>query len=372
MRPEMMVLLVAVAACNPLPESGTEDAATLRVGGVLGEGSADPGFARAREPAHFDFPTDHGPHPQFRSEWWYFTAVLDDAAGNAYGVQFTVFRQALAPHAESDNPWQTNQIYLGHLALTDVARATHREDQRLARGHPRLAGARADPFAVWVDDWSLASDAASLLPARLRATAQGFAVDLILEAEGAKPLTLEGRAGFSPKGEDQASYYYSMPRIRVVGTLRPRDDEAVQVEGLGWIDREWSTSVLGASLVGWEWFGLHLDSGADLMLFRLRRADGRADPNDAGTWIEADGASVALDVDDFTLTPTRHWRDSKGRSWPVGWRLECRFCGSGLTVEAALDDQRMDLALVYWEGLVYVMNADGQPAGRGYMELTGY
>lgn len=373
MRPErlLLVLVLAVSACDSPPASDADASPALRVGGVLGEDHRDAGFAQAREPARLEFPEDHGAHPRFRSEWWYFTAVLDDAAGNAYGAQFTLFRQALAPRAQSDNPWQTNQVYLGHLALTDVAAATHREEQRLGRGHPELAGARGYPFAAWIEDWSLASVGTSLTPARLHAAGREFAVDLTLLADGTKRVTLQGRNGLSRKGDDQASYYYSMPRIAVAGTLR-RDDQAVAVKGLGWLDREWSTSVLGASLVGWDWFGLHLDDGADLMVFRLRRADGRDDPYDAGTWIGPDGEPRPLGADEFELAPTRLWRDSEGRGWPVAWTLACRYCGAGLVIEAALDDQRMDTALLYWEGLVYVTTADGQPAGRGYMELTGY
>ena len=321
----------------------------LRVGSVLGQTAGAERFARAHRPAAFVFPRDHGPHERFRSEWWYFTAALEDHAGRRYGVQFTVFRHALTPSPSSDNLWQTGQVYLGHLAVTDVAGGTHTEAERLARGHPALAGAQAEPFAAWVDGWRLASRGTDLLPARLQAHDASVGLDLLLSAVGAKPIARQGEAGFSAKGPTDASYYYSVPRIPVSGRV-VLDGREVEVEGLGWLDREWSTSVLRQDLVGWDWLGLHLDDGVDLMLFRLRRADGRRDPYDAGVLIDAQGAVMPLAAKDFELRPQRHWTDEADRRWPVGWRISCEPCGGDLLVEATVDDQRMDTMLIYWEG----------------------
>ena len=370
-RAAVMFLVVGGWGCQPGDSGGGFAVTALRVGSVLGEPEPGEDFARARAPARLLFPRDHGAHPRFRSEWWYFTAALTDPAGNAYGAQFTLFRQALAPVPASDSPWQTNQLYLGHLAITDVGGRTHREDQRLARAHSTLAGARDKPFGVWIDGWTLESDGDSLFPMHLDARGTGIALNLRLGGAGTKPAVLQGDGGLSAKGPDSASYYYTLPRTPVEGSLQI-DDRRVSVSGLGWIDREWSTSALGNGVVGWNWFGLHLDSGVDIMVFSLRRADGARDPFDAGTWIEPDGTVVPLGPADFELAPGRVWRDAAGRKWPVEWSLACTHCGSGLVIEAALDDQRMDTTIVYWEGLVNVLDMDGNSRGAGYMELTGY
>ena len=374
-----MVLVAIGGGCQPADRDGGFAVTGLRVGAVLGEervGESARGesFARARAPARLMFPRDHGPHPRFRSEWWYFTAVLNDSKGHSFGAQFTLFRQALTPVASPaalNNPWQTNQLYMGHLAITDVSAQIHREDQRVARAHAKLAGARDAPFGVWIDGWTLGSEGESLFPMRLSAKGDGLALDLRLGGEGTKPVAVQGAAGCSAQGPDSASYYYSLPRAPVAGSLRI-DDRQIQVTGLGWIDREWSTSVLGDGIVGWNWFGLHLDSGADIMVFSLRRADGARDAFDAGTWIDVDGTVTPLGPGDFELRPGRVWRDAAARDWPVEWTLACTHCGSGLVIEAALDDQRMDTTIVYWEGLVNVLDNDGNLRGNGYMELTGY
>ncbi|MBE0603181.1 MAG: carotenoid 1,2-hydratase, partial [Deltaproteobacteria bacterium] len=61
---------------------------------LLSEG--DPGgFALATAPRAFRFPDDHGPHPEFRHEWWYFTGNLKDPDGLRFGYQLTFFRFAL-------------------------------------------------------------------------------------------------------------------------------------------------------------------------------------------------------------------------------------------------------------------------------------
>ena len=376
----------------------------LRAGGlqleqVLGDAEAQ-GFARADRERSFRFPDDLGPHPDYRSEWWYLTLNLTDSDGRPVGVQFTVFRQALVPPGERQakpNPWRIEDAWLGHLAVTDGATGRHVAAERIARGHPALAGATAQPFSVWLDGWHLAetpalgiepgmtqrdtrqsSDQAvtPLVPARaspwtLRARTERVVVELDLVAD--KPPVLQGDAGLSRKGPGQASYYFSVPRFAVSGTVS-LDGTTRSVQGRGWFDREWSTSVLGPDQIGWDWFGLHLDNGEELMAFRLRRRDGARDPHDHGTAIARDGRAVPLGLNDFELMPLRYWRDEAGVEWPVAWRLT-RTRPSGvehLTIVAVLDDQRMDTLITYWEGLVRVLDAEGRPVGAGYMELTGY
>ena len=357
--------VLLVAACGESPVDAP--AQGLRLAEVLG-GSATAGFQVADRVVPFSFPADHGPHPRFRSEWWYLTVALRSPAGEEFGVQFTLFRQALRPGPMPDDGdgWRSGQVFLGHLALTDVAGRKHIEAERLARGHPRLAGARAAPFAAWIEGWRLASAQKSFLPLQLTAGTDEFAVDLTLE--GSRPPSPQGDRGLSAKGPDNASYYYSMPRLRANGTLRTSTG-TVSVAGHGWLDREWSTSVLADEYAGWDWFALHLDDGRDLMVFQLRRRDGHPDDYDQGLLVDADG-SRHLDADDFDLVPEREWRDRRNVRWPLRWRLEVH--GDTLIVEAAVDDQVMDTSIRYWEGLVHVHAPDGRRVGSGYMELTGY
>ncbi len=357
-------VLITLAGCGSEPVA-PRNLTLLRLGSVLGETSES--FSRAEEIREFRFPLDHGSHDSFRSEWWYLTAMLDDEDGSEFGVQFTVFRQALKAQEVSSNPWQSVQVYLGHLALTDVDSGTHREFQRVARGHPGLAGVSTRPFAVWLDGWRLhaVDEAVSLL--ELDARSKEFRVRLDLQS--VKPVVLQGDRGLSHKGPDQASYYYSMPRLAASGDLWI-DERLHKVTGNAWFDREWSTSVLGAEQAGWDWFALHFTDGSDVMVFRLRRKDGKRDAYDQGVWVATDGTSRQLSAKDYQLTPLAFWRDNDGVKWPIRWQLE--LDDRRLTIEAAIEDQRMDTALVYWEGLVHVRDATGAQVGRGYMELTGY
>ena len=370
----LLVLAVTLGGCGT-PEH-EQDGGALGVTRLLGGDTADAGFARASAPADFAFPRDHGAHPDYRSEWWYLTLMLRDADGREFGGQFTAFRQALAPGPLlTENPWATNHLFMAHLALTDVAGHRHHSAERFARAHPELAGVQAEPFRVWVDGWELASSGAAFAPLTLRAQSTDFGWDLRLQADS--PPVPQGENGLSAKGPDQASYYYSFPRLRVSGELT-LSGRRIAVQGHGWLDREWSTSVLGAAQVGWDWFALHLDSGVNLMAFRLRRNDGARDPYDQGLYhrIDAGAARVqTLRAEQFELQPLRYWRDAQGVCWPVAWRLALHASVPGehreLEIEALLDNQVMHTSVRYWEGLVAV-RANGQRIGRGYMELTGY
>lgn len=360
-------LLGLAAGCgeNEPQSTDVELAPGPRAADVLSNGGA--GFAEADGPRTFQFPADHAAHPAYRSEWWYLTYALKDAAGAEFGVQFTLFRRALFPGGDSADPWRNGQAYLAHFAVTDVQAARHRETERLARGHPALAGVREEGRQVvaWLEDWRLLMAADSAWT--LNAAADGMAA--ALQMRPSKPVVLQGEAGLSAKGPGQASYYYSVPRLQTTGTVQI-DGRHHKVSGLGWLDREWSTSALSPGQIGWAWFALMLNDGADLMAFQLRRQDSTRDPHDHGAWIDPKGNKRTLTPADFRLTPTHHWRDDQGAQWPTTWRLdlgEQRF-----TITASLNDQRMDTLFTYWEGLVKVTDAAGQDVGRGYMELTGY
>ena len=361
-------VLALLAGCSPEVAAPDDEQAPasgqLRLGAVLGDTDLS-GFSRADKPRQFTFPADHGAHPSFRSEWWYLTLVLSDADSEEIGVQFTLFRQALtADPVPSANRWQSNQVYLAHLALVDVASGQHLARERFARGHPALAGVRADPFSLWLEDWRIDAGEEQW---RLAAGTADMAVDVVL-GNAVEPV-LQGDRGFSRKGPDQASYYYSMPRLPVSGRVMV-DGRFREVTGLGWLDREWSTSVLSDAQVGWDWFALQLDDGRSAMAYQLRRQDGQRDTHDQGILVAEDGTSRRLSAAEFTLTPTRFWEDEEGVDWPVAWTVNV---GEEVwRVEAALDDQIMRTTIRYWEGMVSVRDEAGHRIGRGYLELTGY
>lgn len=429
MRPALSLLLLqalllgGAGACTPPGEGrAPEPRATLTVAEAL-EGGDDAGYARALEPRPFAFPEDHGPHPEFRTEWWYFTGNLEGPGGRRFGYQLTFFRNALAPPppagpdpARRDSPWATRQAWLAHFAVTDAAGGAFHSGDRLARGALSLAGAELGAGAplpetaglrVWVEDWSAVpaedrprtpagagspapddpapgasaagppGDPAALGSLRLRAALAGAAVDLRV-----RPLrapVLHGRDGLSRKGAGpgNASYYYSIPRLATEGTVRIGRDE-VPVQGLSWMDREWSTSALGPDQVGWDWFALQLGDGRDLMLYRLRRRDGTVDPASSGTLVEPIGGARPLGVDQVRVRVLDRWRSPRsGALYPSGWRVEVPGAGLDLTVTPVLADQELDLPRLgfrYWEGAVDVEGESaGRPVtGRGYVELTGY
>jgi len=359
-----LLLLCGLAACEP-PVTPDGPLGQLRLGGILGNTELT-GYSSARGPIDFQFPRDHLAHDTFRSEWWYFTLMLSDVTGSEFGAQFTVFRQALQPTPVSANPWQTNQAYLGHFAITDVAAGEHRAYERYARGHPELAGVRGEPVAITLEGWQLDADDDG--PGwRLRAESADDALDVVMTP--AKPVVLHGNAGLSAKGPENASYYYSVTRMSVTGKLRAGGTDH-EVSGSAWFDREWSTSVLGEDQVGWDWFALQFDDGRDLMVFQLRRDDGRRDSYDQGLWVAEDGRSQPLRAEDFTLEPTAYWQDADGVAWPIQWQL--RTAAGTWRIRAALADQRMATTLVYWEGLIDIYDLADRRVGRGFMELTGY
>lgn len=361
-----LVILLGSAGCGQHDSDETPPLTGLRVSQVLGETDLD--FARAEAPRAFVFPDDHGPHPEYRSEWWYLTAVLDTADGDDMGLHFTLFRQALG-NVSGASPWQVNQAYLAHLAVTDVKAGTHRTAQRFTRAHNQAAAVTSDPFDLRILDWHVTQVGSDPWQLRMEAAdaRRGLAVDLMLTQT--RPVMLQGEQGLSHKGPGQASYYYSIPRIAVTGQVS-LDEQVQSITGTAWLDREWSTSVLGSHLVGWDWFALQLDSGEDIMLFQLRRKDGTRDPYNHGARRPPGQPQRKLAADDYTLTPIRHWVDQDGVAWPVSWMIE-GIAESPLEVTALLDDQLMELGLVYWEGLVEVKQS-GQRVGRGYLEMTGY
>lgn len=330
--------------------------------GFAGLGTTAEGFAIPQRGHVLTFPDDHGTHPEFRIEWWYLTATLDGEDGRQYGVQWTLFRSALAPNP-GDDGWATPQLWMGHAALTTPG--THHFDERLARGGIGQAGVTAAPFHAFIDNWDMKGEAGkgiSILD--LRASGPDFAYDLQLSAN--LPLVLHGERGYSVKSPaGQASHYYSQPSYEVAGTITLPDERVVAVTGQGWLDREWSSQPLAEDQSGWDWFSLSFDSGARMMGFRLRD---RGAGFTAATWIAADGTATALDDGLLRVTPLATAKMA-GRKVPVRWRLELPGRGLDVTVSALNPDAWMGTSFPYWEGPV---NVTGSHGGRGYLEMTGY
>jgi predicted secreted hydrolase len=374
----LLALLVAI----PLLLLGREEAGQVqaRLVSVVNEAPDDPasgdggaGYLRAEGPIDLQFPADHGPHPDYRTEWWYYTGNLVGDGGEPFGYQLTLFRRALAPpasRAERESAWAANQVYMGHFALTDVARKRYNAFERFARGAAGLAGAGAAPFQVWLEDWRVEEVEPGV--ARLQAAQEDLALDLTLIDQ--KGPILQGDRGYSPKGPDNASYYYSLTRLETSGVVQV-GETAYQVGGLSWMDHEWSTVSLADDQVGWDWFSIQLDDGGELMVFQLRQEDGRIDPFSSGAFIAPNGGARHLGRDEFEIRVDDEWRSPHtGATYPAGWTASVPALDLTLEIEPQLADQELTVSYAYWEGAVRV---EGQRAGQavqgvGYVELTGY
>ena len=361
-------LWVARGPSSPPPEPNALD-----IGQILG-GVPDAGFARAYEVRAFRFPRDDGPHPQFRNEWWYFTGNLFSEDGRRFGYELTLFRFTLAPRVSARaSHWATNQMYLGHFALTDAAGRRFHFFERFSRGALGLAGARSEPFGVWLEDWSVRADRQR--PDVWRLTASADEIALALTLVPTKPTVLQGDRGLSRKSAEagNASYYYSRPRLTSNGTLTLAG-QGLPVHGTSWLDREWSTSALARDEVGWDWFALQLDDGWDLMFYQLRRTDGGRDPFSAGTLVNPAGRAIPLHDEDLSIEELDHWRSPRGGIYPARWRLAVPSAALALEVTPVLSDQEFAGSVRYWEGAVSVSGTHrGQRVqGVGYTELTGY
>jgi predicted secreted hydrolase len=336
---------------------------------AYGQGFADmgapaEGFALPDPETVLEFPADHGAHPDFRIEWWYLTANLTGPDGTDYGLQWTLFRSALA--LGEGEGWDTPQLWMGHAAVTTPT--AHHVAERLARGGIGQAGVTLDGgFEAWIDDWRMQSTSAvgedALAGLTLSASGDGFGYAVELIAEG--PLVAHGAGGYSVKSAGgQASHYYSQPFYAVTGRLY-LPEGAVKVTGAAWLDREWSSQPLGADQTGWDWFSLSFDGGEKLMGFVLR--DGGAGFT-SGTWIDADGTPHPLEPGALQAEPLERTRVA-GREVPVAWRLILAERGLDVTLQALNPAAWMATSVPYWEGPVQVT---GSHTGRGYLEMTGY
>ena len=353
------LILLSLVVVLPLGCSTPDEPETEFRLNFYGETRDD--FAQVNKVRSFHFPQDHGPHEEFRNEWWYLTSILRTPEGRLFGTQFTIFRQALTPSNKRENPWQTGQIYLAHFAVSDIQSKEHHSFERMARGHKRIAGAIAQPFRLYMDDWVLKSVGEQFDPLVLQMREQGFEVNLELSLT--KPIVLHGNQGLSRKGPENATYYYSIPRLASVGTISTPEGE-FSVKGNSWLDREWMSALLSDDHLGWVWFSLQLEDGRDVVLFRLRSKTPEKQEHGVGLMIAADGSTYQLDESDWSAEPSRYWQE-----WPIEWNITLE--NRNYSVQPTFDDQLMQTNIRYWEGVVLVMEGD-ETIGEGYLELTGY
>jgi predicted secreted hydrolase len=350
------ILVVALGAAWLAPAAWPQ--------GFAGLGSDARGFSVPQRGHLLSFPADHGPHPDYRIEWWYVTANLQGEDGKQYGVQWTLFRSALAP-VERDG-FADPQVWIGHAAVTSHTRQFVAE--KFARGGVGQAGVTLAPFRAWIDDWQMkgtkaAHDADLLSRLSLSGAGDGFGFSIGLKTE--KPLILQGDHGYSVKSDEgQTSYYYSQPFFDVDGAVTIGGSK-INVTGKAWLDREWSSQPLSANQIGWDWFLLHLDSGEKVMAFRLR--DGQAGFM-SGTWISPDGRPEPLAAGSIRLDPIRQAL-VQGRQVPVAWRVRVAEKDLDVLTEPLNDQSWMSTSTPYWEGPITVK---GSRSGRGYLEMTGY
>lgn len=371
----MWRLFLCLACCGLALQPAVFAAKTFRL--------ALPGYS-------YRFPQDHGSHPDFATEWWYYTGHLTARDGRRFGYQLTWFRTALAPEVKRASKWAVRDIYFAHFALTDEAGNRFLFTDRIERGSLGLSGADSNSTAprVWIGPWKLQFSGArgdlQTASASGASDADGTAgtpFGLELNLRALKAPVIHGERGVSQKsaGRGHASHYYSYTRLQATGTLR-LGDERLAISGESWFDHEFGSNQMDARQVGWDWFSLQLDDGRELMLYRLRLKDGGTEPLSSGTLVEKDGGARHLKLAQFRLEPLTFWKSPRGTSYPATWRLT--LPGEKLTLETVPVVANQELrpkrsgagGLTYWEGSIRVRGTGpgGAVTGRGYLEMTGY
>ncbi len=365
----LAIILAAVSQLEPAPASEVSASASLSLPPARDAAA----FARAIEPRDWQFPRDHGAHPAYQTEWWYYTGNLATDSGRRFGFQFTIFRRALAPVASASvSEFRANDIYMAHFTVSDIASRAFYHDARYARGGAGLAGATAEPrYRVWLEDWTVQAEDEDARRTRVHAASDDFAIDLRLRQ--VKPPALQGDKGLSPKSGEigNASYYYSLSRLLTAGDLYI-DGERFEVRGDSWMDHEFGTSALGDDAQGWDWFGLIFDDYSELMAGQIRLIGGGTEPVFGGLLVHPDGSTRLLDSSEIAIVPRDAWRSPHtGVDYPAGWDIAIGGVdGFRIEVLPLQADQELHSAgIVYWEGAVRV---SGDKTGYGYAELTGY
>jgi predicted secreted hydrolase len=342
-------------------------------------------WQRAIGPWTWSFPRDHGAHPNFKSEWWYFTGNLKETStGRPFGYQLTIFRQGVQNNpAQKNSKWAVRDFYFGHFTISDIARTEFHVAEKVSRGALGEAHAATDGMDVAIGEWKIngpRNDSTDPTRKSYLLEASDGDMNLALETTPAKPPVLEGINGLSQKssGAGNASYYYSFSRLTTSGKITLAG-KTYDVSGLSWFDHEFSTSSLGFDEVGWDWFCVQLGNNEEIMLYALRDKSGAIDPSSEGTWIKSDGTTERLLPGSFTIAKTATWTSPhSGATYPAVWHITIPGHRADLTVTPAMADQELNLdkmgKLAYWEGACTVTGrvGDADVKGVGYTELTGY
>lgn len=316
------------------------------------------------------FPRDFGSHPDLHTEWWYITGHAKTTAGREFGFQVTFFRSRIEATQDMRSAFAAKNLVFAHAAITDLEGRVLLHDQRIARAGFGVASASEADTDVRIRDWSLVRKDGSY---SARIPAGEFTLDLRFTPT--QPVLLQGNAGLSRKGPDeaQASYYYSEPQLKAQGKLMLKG-QAFDVDGAAWLDHEWSEALMHPEAVGWDWIGMNLDDGSALTAFHLRRADGSALWG-GGSFRPRDGAARIFKNDEVRFEALNAWTSPRTQAkYPTQWRVQTP--SGNFEVRALLDDQELDsrgsTGGVYWEGLSDLLDAQGRRVGRGYLEMTGY
>jgi predicted secreted hydrolase len=335
------------------------------------------GFAKADSSREFVFPRDHGAHNDFKLEWWYFTGNLRTTNGRQFGYQFTIFRNALSnskPEIKSD--FATNQLYFAHLGLTDIKSNKHYSFEKFARGAAGLTKAEYNPLEISIEDWSLKGEYLNnnytAPKMEIKAKEDNISLELILEP--VKNIVQHGEKGLSKKSNIQgnASYYYSLTRIKTDGTISI-DGNDYLASGYSWMDREWSTSALAKNQKGWDWFSIQMSDNSELMFFRLRDTNSKTDFA-KGTYVFADGRSESIESNEVEFRAIKTEKVESGINYPQKWNIKIPKYSLDIIAETQILDQEMKLSVKYYEGSIKVSgtNQNKMIDGLGYVELTGY
>ncbi|MFP8489244.1 lipocalin-like domain-containing protein [Gracilimonas sp. Q87] len=383
----MVVFLVALAGYGiwEITQDDGEIRASVSVAEAMGGGSNE-GYLRATGPREFVFPDDHGPHPGFRTEWWYYTGNVFTDDGRQFGYQFTIFRSQMTPPDSNasdkafSEDWNTNQLYLGHFAISDIENEDHVFEERYSRGAAGLAGSQAEPHRIWLEDWEIKrienNDGNDKnFPVSIKAEMEnGTALDLNITP--AKPLVLQGEDGYDPKGSEQgnASYYLAFTRMKTEGTVT-KDGEVHDVNGYSWMDHEWSTSALDEEQEGWDWFSIQLSNNYEIMYYQLRNSDGSVSQFTNGSIIDPEGNKSNFNPGDVSLEVLDRWVSPHSKAeYPTQWNLRIPNHGVDLQLSTVFPDQEMDVSVRYYEGVLKIEGEmyDERITGNGYIEMTGY
>jgi predicted secreted hydrolase len=370
----LFTLLIFLTACAP----ATVPSAEVQVLEVATSVNADipPGFVAADGSRPLTFPEDFGAHPDFRTEWWYYTGNLQTPERQHFGFELTVFRVGLLPptvELPTDSQWYNHSLYFAHFAVSDVSNDHFYAFERYSRPGPGLAGAQIDPYRVWLEDWNITEVAPGVY--RLQAAQAEITLDLTLTDE--MGVVLHGENGYSRGGENasNAAYYYSQPRLRADGFVQV-DGVHYLVSGLAWKDHEFSSGLLDENQIGWDWFSLQFEDGPALMLFQLRERDGGTSASSSGTFIATDGTPQPVQNTDFQIAVQGEWRSPHTQGvYPAAWEVLLDKPDCLLEVHPWMADQEINFpAATYWEGAVHFEGiCNGTPTrGYGYIELTGY